>query len=257
VLHKKTLAAIKAHAIAEYPRECCGLIVAAGRREQYRPMENLDAGLGNFRMSAEAWAQAEDAGRVLAVVHSHPDDTEQPSEADLAACEATGVPWVIVSVRDGTVAEVNQFAPSGWRAALLGRQFFHGVLDCYTLIRDWYAREAGIDLPDFEREDDWWNKGQDLYVQNFQKAGFERIDDAAQLQPGDVILMSVRSPVANHAGIYLGTRKLAESPDLHPVPNAMLHHLYGRLSERVVYGGWYMEITRLIVRHKQFLAVKQ
>ena len=252
--HKKTLAGIKAHALAEFPRECCGLIVTAGRREVYRPCRNLAQGLEQFRMSAEDWADAEDAGRVLAVVHSHPDHTAEPSDADRAACEATGLPWVIVSVREGAIADVHQFAPSGWTAPLLGRQFFHGVLDCYTLIRDWYSREAGIQLPDFDREDDWWNNGEDLYMQGFAEAGFERIPDGAPLQPGDVVLMSVRSPVANHAGIYLGGRPLAEAPGLHPVPQAMLHHLYGRLSERVVYGGHWQEITRAVVRHKDFKA---
>ncbi|MDR0259958.1 MAG: C40 family peptidase [Comamonas sp.] len=254
MLHKKTLAAIKAHALAEYPRECCGLIVAVGRREVYRPCCNQAQGLEQFRMSAEDWANAEDAGRVLAVVHSHPDHAAQPSDADRAACEATGLPWVIVSVRDGDIAEVHQFAPTGWTAPLLGRQFFHGVLDCYTLVRDWYAREAGIQLLDFERADDWWNNGQDLYMQGFVKTGFARIPDGAPPQPGDVVLMSYRSPVANHAGIYLGTRALAEAPGLHPVPHAMLHHLYGRLSERVVYGGHWQEITRAVVRHKDFKA---
>lgn len=254
MLHKKTMAAIQAHALAEYPRECCGLIVAVGRREEYRPCTNLEASTGQFRLGAQDWAEAEDAGRVLAVVHSHPDAPAAPSEADMAACEASGVPWVIVSVREGAVAEVHQFAPSGWRAPLLGRQFFHGILDCYTLIRDWYSREAGIELPDFERADDWWNNGQDLYMQQFGLAGFARIPEGAALQPGDVVLMAVRSPVANHAGVYLGMRGLAETPDLHPVPNAMLHHLYGRLSERVVYGGYWQEITRAVIRHKDFKA---
>ncbi|MEG1734013.1 MAG: phage tail protein, partial [Comamonas sp.] len=58
--------------------------------------------------------------------------------------------------------------------------------------------------------------------------------------------------VANHAGIYLGSGTLAEAPGLHPVPNAMLQHLYGRLSERVVYGGYWQECTRAVVRHKDF-----
>lgn len=214
------------------------------------PCRNLAQDTGQFRMSAEDWAAAEDAGRVLAVVHSHPDAPAMPSEADRAACEATGVPWVIVSVRDGDITDVRQFAPTGWKAPLLGRQFFHGILDCYTLIRDWYAREACIELPDFEREDDWWKKGQDLYMQGFAKAGFGYIPDGAPLQAGDVVLMVVGASVANHAGIYLDKRPLAEAPDLHPVPNAMLHHLYGRLSERVVYGGYWQEVTRAVVRHK-------
>ncbi|KDV41706.1 hypothetical protein BU56_37950 [Escherichia coli O145:H25 str. 07-3858] len=38
---------------------------------------------------------------------------------------------------------------------LTGRRFEHGVTDCYTLFRDAYHL-AGIDMPDFEREDDWW-----------------------------------------------------------------------------------------------------
>ena len=50
--------------------------------------------------------------------------------------------------------------------------FFHRVLDCYTLVRDYYHRERGIELLDFEREDDWWHKGQDLYMQGFERAGF-------------------------------------------------------------------------------------
>ena len=67
------------------------------------------------------------------------------------------------------------------------------------------------------------------------------------------ILMAVRASVANHAGVYLGTSGLAEAPDLHPVPNAMLQHLYGRLSDRVVYGGYWQECTRAIVRHKDLM----
>ena len=252
MLHKKTLVAITAHALAEYPRECCGLIVAVGRREVYRPCTNLETGLSQFRLAAEDWAAAEDAGRILAVVHSHPDAPATPSDADRAACEATGLPWVIVSVRDGAVAQVHQIAPTGWTAPLLGRQFFHGVLDCYTLIRDWYRREAGIELLDFDRADDWWLHGQDLYMQGFSQTGFTRLPDGAALQAGDVVLMAIRSPVANHAGIYLGQQGLLrEAPELHPVPQAMLHHLYGRLSERVVYGGYWQDVTCAIVRHKE------
>lgn len=251
MLYKKTLAAIRQHAEDCYPRECCGLIIGVGRREEYVPCANVSEAPGEqFRLSAEDWAQAEDRGRVLAVVHSHPDDEARFSEADRVACEATKLPWVVVSVRDGRAVDTATMAPTGWVAPLLGRPFFHGVLDCYTEVRDWYAREVGVELLEFPRTDDWWNKGQDLYMEGFAKTGFSKVPEGQPLQYGDVILMSVRAPVANHAGVYLGERGISEAPGLHPVPNAMIHHLYGRLSERVVYGGYWAEVTRAIVRHK-------
>lgn len=249
-MRKATLAAVHAHAAAQYPRESCGLIVAAGRRERYVPCRNTASGTEHFALAPEDYAAAEDAGRVLAVVHSHPDAPPLPSDADLAGCEASGLPWHIVSVTAEGAGELHSFAPTGWRAPLLGRMFFHRVLDCYTLVRDYYHRERGIELLDFEREDDWWHKGQDLYMQGFERAGFAPLARGEALQPGDVILMQVRSPVANHAGVYLGHTGLQEQPGLYPVPGAMLHHLYGRLSERVVYGGHWAECTRLQLRYR-------
>jgi hypothetical protein len=51
----------------------------------------------------------------------------------------------------------------------------------------------------------------------------------------------------------LGASSLAEASHLHPVPDAMLHHAYGYLSERVPYGGYWAQITRKIIRHKELL----
>ncbi|EIN27790.1 hypothetical protein ECFDA504_1361, partial [Escherichia coli FDA504] len=44
------------------------------------------------------------------------------------------------------------------------------MTDCYTLFRDAYHL-AGIDMPDFEREDDWWRNGQNLYLDNMEATG--------------------------------------------------------------------------------------
>lgn len=252
MLHPKTLEAIKAHAEAEYPKECCGFIAAKGRKEVYVPVRNLsDKGGDHFRTSSEDWTAVEDnIGPILAFVHSHPDHTPYPSEADRVACEKSEIPWVIVSVRDGKFEHAHQFAPSGYKAPLLGRPFFHGVLDCYSMIRDVYQREFGIELLEWEREDDWWNKGKDYYMEHFEETGFRKLRQDEEIKVGDVILMAVHADVANHAGVYLDKRPLSEAPHLFKVPNAMIHHLYGRLSDRVVYGGYWAEQTRAIVRHK-------
>jgi cell wall-associated NlpC family hydrolase len=129
--------------------------------------------------------------------------------------------------------------PCGYQAPLVGRPFYHGVLDCYSLIRDWYQQTCGIELKQFHRMDDWWNDGiSDLYTQGFPQAGFVSIGADAELQEGDVILMQIRSKngVPNHAAIYLGDELI-------------LHHLHGRLSSRDVYGGYWREVTRDVIRY--------
>ncbi|WP_244664064.1 MULTISPECIES: C40 family peptidase [Xanthomonas] len=236
-----TLLAIQAHAAAEYPRECCGLIVLSDAGEKYLRCRNVATTPSeHFILPAEDYTTAEDAGQIVALVHSHPNASAHASDADKAMCEASALTWHIISVGqvDGVpeCGEVQTIKPSGYVAPLVGRQFAHGVLDCYTLVRDFYARELGIQLSHYERADDWWNNGGDLYsLERLQTEGFSEIQDDPQR--GDMIVMQVRAPVPNHAGVYLGEGQ-------------MLHHLADRLSARVPYGGYWADRTVRVVRHK-------
>lgn len=228
---------IYAHAEAEAPRECCGLLVRepACGATIYLPAENLhrEAGRDRFRLDPLAYAQAEEIGEIRAIVHSHPNASANPSMADRVGCEASGLPWLVMGWPSGVVKLVQ---PEGWQAPYKGREFCHGVLDCYTLIQDWYRRELRIVLPDFERDDGWWEgpAPKDLYLDNFEAAGFARTHGPAQRH--DVILMQVRADVANHGAIYLGD-------------GTMLHHLHGRLSCEDVYGGYWERHTLALLRH--------
>lgn len=240
-MDEKTFDAIREHAIRAYPHECCGLVVVSRGRELYVECSNAATGGDHFILPAQEFADAEDRGAVVAVVHSHPDAPAAASEADRSACEASGLTWHIIEVRRddaGAVAvgELVTIEPCGFQVPLVGRSFAHGVLDCYTLIRDWYRAERGIALRDFSRTDDWWTLGDDLYMRHYREAGFEPLGEGAMLQAGDVIIMQVRADVPNHAGVYLGD-------------GTMLHHLYGRLSSRDPYGGYWREITRIVVRY--------
>lgn len=233
-------------------------MVADGNKQKYVACENVADHDQDFRISAEQYAQIEDQYQILAVVHSHIDKLATPSEADRVSCEATSLPWHIVAVgKDADenvphVIEWQELKPAGYEAPLVGRSFHHGVLDCYTLIRDFYKRELNIEIPDFERPDNWWDKPElgELYLDNFESAGFIKVDD---LKYGDVILMQYRSDRTNHGGIYLGDKELKTQPGLHLVPNALLHHAMPRLSERVLYAGYWADVTRMIVRHKDLL----
>lgn len=222
--------AAEVHAAKEYPRECCGLIVETLAGERYWPCRNIAASSEHFVMSPEDYAAAQDFGAIKAIVHSHPDYSAEASQADRVACEQSGLPWYIVGWPSGLWTSI---APSGYRAPLIGREFSHGILDCYTLIRDWYREERSIELIDIPRRDEWWKKGENLYVENFARAGFSVTDD---LHEGAVILMQVLSDVPNHAAIYVED-------------NIILHHLHGRLSCRDVYGGYWRKHTSHILKY--------
>jgi proteasome lid subunit RPN8/RPN11 len=231
---------IYAHALAEFPRECCGLVVG---NEYVRCRNIATTPSEHFILAPEDYANAEDKGEVTMVVHSHPNLPARASEGDKVSCEASGLPWLIVSVIkqpedvQPRIAGDAMIAPCGYEAPLIGRTFCFGVLDCFTLIRDWYMRTLGIELPNFERRDNFWADGvdQELYLDNYRKAGFVDVTDGS-LEVGDILMMKVRSPKStNHAGVYIGK-------------GLFLHHLYGKLSSREVYGGYWAEVTRKIVR---------
>lgn len=222
-----------AHAQAEAPREACGLVVLFKGRYRYHPCRNLATDADQFILDPQDYAQAEQEGEIFAIFHSHPNGPCTPSPADMMACEASGLPWFIVSTQD---ERWHYMEPEGYRQPLVGREWSHGTLDCYSLIRDWYAKERHVQLPDFNREQDWWLNGQNLYLQNFARAGFREIDQAA-MQPGDVILMRMSSPVPNHGAVYLGD-------------NRIIHHLQNRLSSRDTYSDFWRQRTTNVLRHE-------
>jgi proteasome lid subunit RPN8/RPN11 len=231
------------HAEDCYPNECCGLIAVVKGREKYFPCENKSNNKDHFLLSPEDYSVVEDQGEIIAICHSHPDAPATPSQADRVSCETSRLEWYIISVdKESSIAsgEIVSLTPSGYVAPLVGRTFSHGVLDCYALIRDWYKQEKNIDLLDFDRQDEWWNDSvSNLYMDGFPKAGFINTGQHTDLEVGDVLLMQIRSKnnVPNHAAIYIGA-------------STILHHLYGRLSSRDIYGGMWQEYTRAVLRYK-------
>lgn len=221
------------HATSAAPREACAVLIVEKGREVLVLCRNKSEVNDQFVIDPRDYAGASKRGEIVAVVHSHCFLPPTPSHADLAGCEASRLRWYICSVPTGAWFE---FQPSGWRAPLVGRQWSHGSLDCYGLARDYYLEVLGVHLPDYERQFEWWDKGQNLYEENFRAAGFHEVP-LEDLQPHDGLLMQIHSPVINHAGVYLGN-------------DVFLHHLNKRLSSRDVFAGYYRKHTVKIVRYR-------
>lgn len=164
-------------------------------------------------------------------MHSHPDATTTPSAVDLAQCDQSQLPWVIVGWPE---SDVRTLMPQQGIKPLLARPFVHGIWDCYAIVRDWYQLERNIQLPNFMSTDDWWNRGENLYMTHYRDAGFTPVTD--DIAPGDVIIMQVCASEPNHAGVYVGNGE-------------MLHHMYGQLSQKVPYGGYWLDRTIIHLRY--------
>lgn len=233
-------AEILAHAKTSPSREICGLVVLKKRKKLYVPCRNISITNSEFEIHPEDYASAEESGEIIAVVHSHPVTNPNPSQADLVGIEQTNLPWVIVNpnTEQFTVTE-----PSGYVQPYVGREFVHGVNDCYSIWRDFYKHELNIEMANYYRQDKWWLKGDDLYTDNYTQAGMVQID-FKELEYGDILLMKVASPVLNHCAVYLGN-------------NIILHHVMGRLSCKDVLGGYWVKITDKCLRHKSRFKDKQ
>ncbi|MFQ1017452.1 C40 family peptidase [Gilliamella sp. Occ3-1] len=205
--------------------ECCGFVID---NKTYLPCNNISSTpTETFEIATEDWITAEQQGEITAVVHSHPNGLPILSQADQFYQQQTGVDWWLVC--DNKIHKFRYIKP------LLGREFKHGKTDCLTLVRDAYML-TGIDLPDYERQDDWWHNGQNLYLDLLPKNEFEQVED---VQEGDVILVCLGSTTPNHAAIYIGNQFI-------------LHHCPNRLSKRDLYDGFWLKYTHSIWRHKKW-----
>ena len=223
-----------AHAKEDFPNEAVGLVHVVKGKNRYFKCENIaETPDEHFILNPKDYLEAEKKGEITAVIHSHPKTNPAPSPADMVACEASGLPWFIVNPNTETW---GSYKPAGFELPYVGREFSHGIVDCYSLVRDFYKREFGLQLNDYNRRDQWWEKGENMYLDNFSKEGFLSVD-LSNVSYGDLFLMQLESPVPNHAGIYLDN-------------GIVLHHVQGRLSSRDVYGGYYQKVTAKVLKHE-------
>jgi proteasome lid subunit RPN8/RPN11 len=233
MIYEKLLPEIMAHVNASPRKESCGLIVSYRRKLKFIPTRNVATLSTEFTIDPEELAEIEDKYKIQAVVHSHINVNPEPSQADLIEIERHNLPYLIVNYPLNTYTLTY---PSGYVAPYEGRLFVSGITDCYAIWRDFYQRELSVQMEDYPRIYEWWHKGENLYMDNYQEAGMVEID-RKELKRGDIILMRIGSQVLNHCAVYLGD-------------NRILQHLTGRLSSIDIYGGWYQKCAGMYLRHK-------
>jgi len=206
---------IKSHFESEYPREACGVLGIVRGKMKWFPCRNIALSKNDFVMHPKDYLQVNLTSDVLAIVHSHPDSSNEPSENDINYCNALGIPYYIFSYPD---MDLNILQPKVSTKPLIGREYKFGVFDCFEAARDCLRVNFDIHIPNREPfEDDWWKKGLDYFcIEKLNSWGFKEVTEPT---PGDLLVFAVDSSVGNHCGIYLGN-------------DCFFHHAVNRLSCR-------------------------
>lgn len=97
------------------------------------------------------------------------------------------------------------------------RIYIYGMLDCYTLLRDYYRDTLGVWIPsNIDRSFGWWHNGRNLYVDMYGQYGFKEVT-GDKIKIGDALIFKFDRGMPSHSAIYIGNGK-------------MLHHMIGRMS---------------------------
>jgi len=219
---------IQEHFKNEYPREGCGVLGVVKGKLKWFPCTNVAEDQENFIIDSTEYLKLVQTSDIVGIVHSHPDKSSEPSEADIAACNSLGIKYYIFSYpsMDLTVLEPVQSVKD-----LYGREYKFGEADCFEAMRDYLATQDIHISPRAAFEDDWWKKDLNYFTPEVVKLwGFKEIN-LSELQPNDMLVFNVFSEVPNHCGVYLGNE-------------VFYHHAVNRLSCREsLYPMWIEYLT--------------
>lgn len=198
-----------------YPREGCGVLAVVKGNLEWFPCNNVAEDEDDFIIDSTQYIEVSQKGDIVAVVHSHPDASCEPSQSDIDYCNATGIKYYIFSYPE---MELYTLYPETTKKELYGREYKFGVNDCFEAMRD-YLKEQNIIIPPRATfEDDWWKKGLDYFTDEIiESYGYTRV--YGNIKENDVIIFTIDAKVGNHCGVYLGE-------------DIFYHHAENRLSCR-------------------------
>lgn len=227
-------AEVKAHALSEPHRECCGLILCTnGDFSVKRCVNESPSPTDTWIIDTRTVLDARKSGTLHSCYHSHVKESSEPSEADKRMSEDNLLPFLIYSL---AADSFSLYEPQGYQPPLEGRRFALNIHDCVSLVEDYYHQEFGIELGYRIRSLRDMNDGISVTEvgELCRQCKLRRVYDP---KPGDILLIDIDGiGKVNHAAIYLDDQ-------------TFLHQLRGAVSGRQVYGRHWRQRTLFILRH--------
>ena len=201
------------HCKENYPLESGGIFDGEG---EFIPFDNLSDEPDNcYEIDTQELYNRLINKDITCFIHSHINQNNfRASYADQIAQGESGIPYGIISLRNGSCTHCVFFGDGIPTEPLLGRPFVYGVWDCLSLSRDYWLQEYNYELPDLPRSWCFWYKGEDM-VDMFPKD--IRQVPLKDIREGDFLMYRLQSNTINHLGV-MGKGGKA------------LHHFHNQLS---------------------------
>ena len=220
----------------QLPREGCGLVID----NEYIPCKNVNKSDNSFTIGIEDYLAGLKRGKIQCLIHSH-NDKHDASKLDVQQQISMDIPWGIVNFINNELDDIVFWGDSVTPLPLVGRRFWLGVHDCFSIPRDW-MRLKGFTMPNYVRGGGWY-KGilGDLIMENLESAGWY-IVDIKDIRPGDGILFQILADGIDHIAIYVGDEFI-------------IHQIYRKttLSRKELLVPFWTKKIKHVVRYKEFI----
>ena len=202
----------------EKPREeVCGLIVLDQFGEiSVEHCENINQNKSNgFVIDAKKFLQYKKNKNILAIYHSHPDDSADPSRLDLLQSEELCLPFVIYSAKNKDFfIHIPDSCPI---KELTQRYYVENLQNCIGLVVDFYRKKHKFIFKDFnfylKRQESSWRFTFDTLIRCknlFKKNGFKKIKKEQMTQDDLIIFQIGKNEI--HFGICLDNDEFLHHP---------------------------------------------
>lgn len=181
-----------------------------------------------------SFSSALDPEKAVGIIHIDKASTLEVSDTIRQEMNTYNLPYTIIGK---TKNHSKSYFPDRYfeRVDYENRVFVYGVLDCYTLIRDWYRNNHDVWIPaNIDRAFGWWYSGRNLYVDMYEEYGFVQVYEKIKI--GDVLLFKFDNGMPSHSAIYVGQGN-------------MLHHMIGRFSCVEPFDGIYKTSLAGVLRY--------
>ena len=277
---------IKQDCLKDVSEERCGVIANCNGVLKAIPCQNISPNPSeHFVISPLDLAEIKKTSTLLGYYHSHLDNhAYKLSKYDRLVSSRLNLYSIIYCIKTD---KFNDFQPHvNDFISYLGRPFVTGIFDCYTLVQDYYRHELNIKLTDpldsvrkiYEVKEgascpqalkpfyDSWDFSDPNELENIIRLRYDimnfgeisqkivngawllehflasKFNKVNNIRKGDVILVNL--PIGNtrptfptHCLISLGG-------------NEVIHHPYGKESERLLYGKYLNRETMHVLRHE-------